>query len=279
MLVKTIEIGEAMNSAAVLQAYLLDGCNPRGAVIICPGGGYIYTTDREGEPVAMQFAAAGFHAFVLRYSCAPSRYPQALRELTNAICLVRDHADEWKLDPRKIAVCGFSAGGHLAASLAVRYDAPELQDVERMAPGKNRPDAMILGYPVLSGGMEDDCGLNCFQTLTGEPVDGETFQKLSLIEQVNGQTPPAFLWHTDTDELVNAAYTLQMASALHRNHVPLELHLFPEGPHGLSLATSEMNANGSAHIAHWMELCLEWLRGRFGVDPYRCEAPNVVTKR
>ena len=262
-----------------LTTYLVDGVRPRGAVIICPGGGYAYATPREGEPVALQFAAAGFHAFVLHYRCAPAVYPAPQLDLTRAICLLRDRAEEWQLNPEQIAVCGFSAGGHLAASLGICWNAPELQQIAGMAPGKNRPNAMILGYPVLDDEGPQPGGRFTLQRLAGGEATQEQIRHFSLIHQVNEQTAPAFLWHTQSDEAVSPQETLRLALALHEHRVPAELHWFPDGPHGLSLATSEMNCEGDPHTAHWMELCVEWLRARFGVDPFRTDRPNVVTVR
>lgn len=288
MQVKTIplwreeEIKDSLpqNSAApTMTTYLLDGVRPRGAVIICPGGGYSYSTPREGEPVAMQFAAAGFHAFVLHYRCAPSVYPAPQLDLTRAICMVRDHAEEWQVEPDKIAVCGFSAGGHLAASLGVCWDAPELQQIDGMAPDKNRPDAMILGYPVLEATGPQLGGKWTFQRLAGGEPSEEQLERFSLIHQVNDRTAPAFLWHTQGDDGVTPQETLRFAMALNEHQIPMELHWFPKGPHGMSLATAEMNQQGDPHVAHWMELCIEWLRDRFAVDPFCTDQPNVITPR
>ncbi len=262
-----------------MTTYLLDGVCPRGAVVICPGGGYAYATPREGEPVAMQFAAAGFHAFVLHYRCAPAVYPAPQLDLTRAICLLRDHAEQWQIDPNKIAVCGFSAGGHLAASLGICWDAPELQHIAGMASGKNRPNAMILGYPVLESSGVQSGGRVTFERLAGGKPTEDQLERFSLIHQVSERSAPAFLWHTQSDEAVNPRETLNLALALDAHKVPVELHWFPQGPHGVSLATSEMNQQGDPHIAHWMELCVEWLRLRFGIDAFHTEQPNVITVR
>ena len=133
-----------------LTTYVLAGEKKRGAVLILPGGSYRYTSPREAEPVALQFNAAGFHAFVLDYRVAPSRYPKPLLDASKAMCIIRENADNWKIDSGKIAVCGFSAGGHLAASLGVHWQKDYLKSVPGVSEGLNRPDALILCYPVIS---------------------------------------------------------------------------------------------------------------------------------
>ena len=142
-------------------------CRP--AVVVCPGGGYAYTSDREAEPIALALCARGFHACVLRYPCAPARFPAALRALAEAVAWVRAGAAENHVDPRQISVCGFSAGGHLAGSLGVFWNAPFLAAETGLAPQDMRPDKMVLCYPVITGGEFAHKG--SFDNLLGADAD------------------------------------------------------------------------------------------------------------
>ncbi len=248
----------------VMDTYVLAGNKERGAVLICPGGGYCMTSEREAEPIAMQFNAAGFHAFVIYYSVAPCKHPQPLLDVSRAMCVIRENAGNWNINPDKIAVCGFSAGGHLTASLGVHWTKPYIQEAPGILKGKNRPDAIILSYPVISSGRFAHQG--SFISLLGDPPPKELLDEMSLELQVNENTPPAFLWHTFDDSGVPVENSLLFAQALRRSNIPFEMHIYPEGPHGLSLATEETSADGlkpDAHIATWMPLCIEWLNQLF----------------
>ncbi|MCP4398865.1 MAG: alpha/beta hydrolase [bacterium] len=243
-----------------LETYILNGEQARGLVLICPGGGYHFTSPREAEPVAMQFMAAGRHAAVLWYSVAPRRHPQPLLDLSRAVCLIREHAEDWQVDPQKIAVCGFSAGGHLSASLGVHWNKSYLQDSPGIQTEMNRPNALILAYPVITSGEFRHAG--SFQNLLGDNPDQSLLKELSLERQVTTQTPPTFLWHTVADLSVPVENSLLFAQALRKHQVPFELHLYPEGAHGLSLANEETatpELPPDPHVAGWMRLCLEWL--------------------
>lgn len=247
-----------------LQSYVLDGEHRRPLILICPGGGYRFVSPREAEPIALQFNAAGFHACVLDYSVAPRRHPQPLRDLARALCLVRDHAAEWKVNADQIAVCGFSAGGHLAASLGVHWNKPYLAEVPGIDAAKTRPDGLILSYPVISSGKFSHRG--SFTNLLGDNPPTELMREMSLEHQVTEETPPTFLWHTVEDESVPVENSLFFANALREKGIPFEQHLYPRGAHGISLATSETSRTpdqDDSHIATWMGLCIQWLRERF----------------
>ncbi len=250
-----------------LVTYVLAGTKIRGAVLICPGGGYALTSPREAEAVALQFNAAGYHAFVLYYSVAPNRHPQPLRDVARAINIIRSESDVWQIDPQKIAVCGFSAGGHLAASLAVHWNKKYLSEVAGIETALNRPNALILCYAVLSGGKFAHRG--SFDNLLGSEADPESVHEMSLELQVTPNTPPTFLWHTYDDTAVPVENSLLFAQALREQKVPFELHIYPTGPHGLSLATKETDDGGKdiAHVSTWMKLCTEWLEQIFESVP------------
>jgi acetyl esterase/lipase len=252
------------NFQPTLDTYILSGNKKRPAVLICPGGGYGFTSDREAEPIAMQFNAAGFHAFVLYYSIAPRRHPQPLMDVSRAMCIIRENANEWNIQSDKIAVCGFSAGGHLAASLGVFWDEPLLHNVCGITRGMNQPNALILCYPVITSGEYAHRG--SFINLLGEQADEKILAKMSLENQVNDETPPAFIWHTFSDSSVPVENSLFFAQAMRKKNIPFELHIYPEGPHGLSLANKETD-NGNTgeypHVATWINSCTEWLEMLF----------------
>lgn len=247
-----------------MQTYILDGGKKRGAVLICPGGGYRGVSEREAEPIAMQFNAAGFNAFVLYYSVAPRKHPQPLLDVSRAMCIIRQNVDEWHVNIEKIAVCGFSAGGHLAASLGVHWNKPYIQNHIGIDNGRNQPNALILCYPVISSGQFCHCG--SFENLLGEGAKEELLLEMSLEHQINEKTPPAFIWHTFNDESVPVENSLLFAQGLRNKSIPFELHIYPDGRHGLSLATVETGEANNyifSHAATWVKLCIEWLNELF----------------
>jgi len=246
-----------------LDTYILAGDKTRGAVLICPGGGYEFTSPREAEPIALQFNAAGFHAFVLYYSVAPNKHPQPLLDISRAMCIVRENSKEWKVDAEKIAVCGFSAGGHLAASLGSHFDKTYLKGVSGINQSILRPNAQILCYPVLSSGVHAHRG--SIDNLIGTNAEKSLMEEMSLENNISEKTPPTFLWHTFDDNCVPVENTLLFAQALRAKNIPFELHIYPEGPHGLSLANEETDDNMGLYpnIATWMKLCTTWLTNVF----------------
>lgn len=232
----------------------------RISVLICPGGGYSIVSFREAEPVALAFTAFGYNAFVLNYECDPVRYPQALLQLSAAMALIRGKADEFNVDVDKIAVCGFSAGGHLAACLGTLWDEPFIRETLGINEGANRPNAMILGYPVITSGKYAHKG--SFEALLGEDASPEMLRQLSLETRVSKKTPPAFIWHTFEDTYVPVENSLLFARALRENGIPFELHIFPRGVHGMSLCnkiTAGYEGHINPHCANWLPLCHEWL--------------------
>lgn len=248
-----------------LRAYLrpkkgvLADTGRRWAVIVCPGGGYQMLAPSEGEPVALAFLAAGVQAFVLDYSVEPVRYPVALMELAASVAWVRAHAEEYGIDPHRVAVCGFSAGGHLAGCASNLWSHPVLASLG-LSPEEMRPDAGILCYPVITAEARKGHLLS-FSRLLGEGA--EVPEEISLEKQVTDRTPPTFLWATVTDGTVPVENTMVYAAALQKAGVPFELHLFGDGPHAMGLATPESAWSPeyeNPHAAHWHSLCMEWLR-------------------
>ena len=243
-----------------LDCYPLESGYAKGAVVICPGGGYEMISAREGAPVAAAFNRAGYHAFVLSYDVAPVPLGyRPVRRLGRAVAYVRARAEELGVSPHSIGVCGFSAGGHLAAGLGVLWHREEcFPGVPDLAAQK--PDALILSYPVISAGHS--AHESSFARLAGD--DRAAWEEFSVEKLVDGRTPPSFLWHTAADPTVSAWNSLLFAEALLERGIPVELHLFPAGAHGLSLATHdvidpERNRLADPHVARWFSLAVEWL--------------------
>ncbi len=205
----------------------------RISLVILPGGGYSHVSDREGEPIALTFAAMGMNAVVVNYRVSPAVFPAQMQDAAEAVAYVRRHAEAWHGDPDRIAVCGFSAGGHVAASLGVRWQEMAWWRPLGLTCADVRPNAMILAYPVITAG--EFAHRRSFVCLTGTE-DASQHQAHSIETLVTAQTPPTFLWHTWTDGSVPAENSLLMAMALHRAGVQGEVHIYPRGGHGASLA-------------------------------------------
>ncbi len=235
----------------------------RETIIMCPGGGYVMTSDREAEPVALKFVAEGFNVVVLRYSGAPNKFPKALIELAATVDYVRSKSKEWNVDKDKIIVCGFSAGGHLAGSLGVLWDNKILEEALEINKDNIKPNAMILCYPVITSGEFAHKG--SFDNLLGENVSEVEREKLSLEKLVSKNTPTTFLWHTFDDGAVPVQNSLFFANSLASNNVPFELHIYPNGVHGLSLCEELTAMNGQSehinqHAGTWFKLAVEWIK-------------------
>lgn len=202
----------------------------RPGILILPGGGYGHVSRREGEPVALRFAAMGYNAFVLEYSVAPHRFPTALREASMAMAYIRGNARKMETDSTMIAAIGFSAGGHLCGCLGTMYDAAEVADI---APaGQLRPDALGLCYSVAVSHGRTHAG--SFDNFCGDDADLRI--RLSLDRLVRPDMPPVFLWHTRSDETVPCRNSLILADKLQHLGVDFALHMYRSGKHGLSTA-------------------------------------------
>ncbi len=236
----------------------------RAGVLICPGGGYHVVSERESEPIALEFVARGYNAFVLRYSTAnlnDAKYPNQLLESSAALAYIRRNCEKYHVKPDCVSVCGFSAGGHMAAMLGTLWNESVVTESLGIEFGENKPNGMILAYPVITSGEFAHRG--SFTNLLGENPEKELLYKCSLENSVGEHTPPAFIWHTLTDGGVPVENSLLFANAMKKAKIPFELHIYPDGPHGLSLGTRETispNADRlNLHISSWIDLCERWL--------------------
>ena len=224
----------------------------RPMVLVVPGGGYCHVSAREADPVALQFAAAGYHTAVLTYGVVEqARDYLPMRQLAQALGILRQNAQAWHILPDKIAVCGFSAGGHLALSGAVLEIPGE--------PEPPRPNAILLAYPVITAGEYAHRG--SFVQLAGSE-ERQAQQRFTLEDKITPAAPPVFVWHTMEDRTVPVENTLMLVSALHRAGVRCEAHLFERGAHGSSISTVEVD-RPSVHRSHWVQLAVEWLNDTF----------------
>lgn len=233
----------------------------RDAVIVIPGGAYSFLAEREAEPCAKSFIGAGFNAFVLYYSLNErAKFPRPLQEISMAISHIHANADKYNIDPDRIFVCGFSAGGHLAGAIGTLWNRP-CAAFEGMEPGQNRPCGMILCYPVITLGEYAHQLSRNIITGTQDPTQ-EQIDEYSLEKQVGPDTVPAFIWQTQEDNCVDIRNTLMMVNALVEAGIPTEYHMFPFGPHGMSIATEDTRgwdpATVDPHVANWVHLAIEW---------------------
>lgn len=254
MKAETIVLNKERN--VTLKSYLLEvngefkNIHKRPAVLVLPGGGYHMCSEREAEPVALAYLNAGFHTFILNYSVGShAKWPNPLSDYEQAMSMIRDHAEEWNLYPDKIAVIGFSAGGHLAASAATV--------------AVNKPNAAILGYAV----TEEKTAKMCLKSAP------------DVVSQVNGKTCPCFVFAARNDNVVPICNTTKFVDALAENGVIFENHIYGYGPHGFSTADASTMIPGTnicSRASRWVADSIAWLGdiwGEFGdgeMTPPRC---------
>lgn len=232
----------------------------RPCLLICPGGAYAMCSDREAEPIALHFLPEGYHVFVLRYSVAPHRFPCQLWEVAAAIELLYQNAEQWHCDTDRIALMGFSAGGHLAAHYATCYD---MAQVRERFPDSKPVQASLLCYPVISADPKI-AHMGSFQNLFGTEKLSQSQAQLASCElQVSDRTPPAFLWHTAADSVVPVANSLRYATAMSEHGRPVCLHIYPFGEHGLATADGQTCAELPSEVAYandWLTQAEKWLK-------------------
>lgn len=287
--------------SAVLSTYILNGeisygiKRKRPAIIICPGGGYLTTATKEGEAVAVEFMAQGYHCFVLEYSTyfknrmtnlaevppinSEAHYPRQVIELMESMHLIHENAEEWNIETDNVFVLGFSAGGHIAISLGNRWNDNKLMDQLPFIPQGDelKPKGVILGYPMLHGDIAEyiiskaaEGNLIKYQTKyiydclygTDRPAQ-EQLDKVDMIFSINSDTPPVFIWTTSSDEIINSQSATQFVQRMQEKQIECEYHLFEEGKHGLSLATDlyTNSADGiNVDVNVWVILAKNWLK-------------------
>lgn len=233
----------------------------RPALLVLPGGGYGFVSEREAEPVAVRYLSFGFASFVLRYT-VHAAYPVPLVEAGMAMAYIRLNAEKYGVDPQKVAAAGFSAGGHLAGMLATMFDDGCLKEALGTQAALVRPDAVILSYPVITTGVKTHGG-------SADVISGgntELRAALSLENRVTEHSSPAFIWHTFEDDCVPVENSLLAAKAYREHGVPFELHVFERGWHGESVLSREVNdgeIDGAVQRNDaWIGLSLSWLKTR-----------------
>lgn len=253
-----------VQAACTLTAYYFEGnaempAQPLPALLVIPGGGYGMVSEREGEPLALEFYTRRYVTFVLKYNCAPTRYPMQILQAACAVDYIRKNADKFHVSDKVFAM-GFSAGGHLAGMLADFWNRVPYEGYLAEKPD-SKIDGVALCYAVLSA----DKGVaheGSFANLLGKEYDGDDadMQALSLEKQVTTDNPPAFFWHTADDGCVPGLNTLLTAAAYARLGLTYEVHIYPHGSHGLSMC-DERTRDVNERAALWVDECDKFFKG------------------
>lgn len=242
----------------------------RAAMVVLAGGGYLYqANDREGEPVAISYFAAGYNCFLVNYSVNDkAAFPAPVVDVSRAIVHIRRNAEEYNIDPERIYVIGFSAGGHLAASIGTFWDEDWAASDFDMEKGENKPTAVLACYPVITGD-KNYYHHDSFMRLLGYPIQktdatDEELDRYSVEKHISEKTVPAFIWHTFEDTCVPVENSLMYAKALREKGINFEMHIYPKKDHGLALATKETwwgaEHLDDPHIAAWFRDSLEFMK-------------------
>lgn len=236
------------------------GERKRPCMLIIPGGGYRFVSRREAEPLALHLLPHGYNVFVLTYSVAPHGFPTQIREVAAALEMIYEYAQPWNCDTEKLAIMGFSAGGHLAAHYCNCYDCPEVRQV---FPESKPVSAAVLGYPVITADPRYS-HKGSFEKLNGGSYpEGEKQRFYSCDQMVTDRTPPTFLWHCTGDKVVPVKNSLLYADALAEHGIPFQMQIYPHGKHGLGTADLVTNLEikpDAVYIKDWLEALKKWLK-------------------
>ena len=258
--------GDEEKDIPTLTAYLPEADKATGVgVVICPGGGYGgLSIEPEGHEVAKWLRSAGITGFIVQYRCRRAGYghPAPLLDAQRSIRTVRTNAEQWRVDPKRIGVMGFSAGGHLASTTGTHFDPGDEDANDPIDRQSSRPDFMVLVYPVISF-TEPFTHVGSRVNLLGKDADAELIEKFSSEKQVTPKTPPTFLVHGTNDHVVPVENSIAMYAALRKANVPAEMHIYTDGPHGFGVG----NRLG-ATVESWRTLCEEWIERVTG-ESYR----------
>ena len=265
MLCKTIYLSEE-NKDVYLKTYVSEAYGqekPRSCVLILPGGGYSFCALHEDEPVATSFLYRGFNCFTLYYTVGErASLATSLKDVSRAIAHIKRNAKEYNIDPDRIFVCGFSAGGHLAASIGTLWHR-SIAAFDGMQEGENRPAGMIISYGACTLG-EYSHELSRLFVYGKKELSEEEINDLSPDKNVSEKTPPAFIWHTQNDEVVHVGNSMAMANALIEKGVPTSLRIYPKGHHGLSVLLdgigSQTDDQNLLHVSGWVRDCCEFMK-------------------
>lgn len=270
MIINTVKLREN-DENITLTSYItntVDGYNPE-AILVIPGGGYANVcTMREGEPIALAFVARGYNAFVLHYSVgAKAKFPAPLVDASLAIAHIKRHSEEYHINPDRIFVTGFSAGGHLCAMIGTMWNHEEVYKNTDIQFGENKPCGCMPIYPVITA-TEGECHFGSFQNLIGsETPTREKLEYFSLENRVSEETVPMFITSTATDDLVPVESSLYLATALSKKGIPFELHIYPYGPHGLALGNEITALNNTdmqnGRYSRWVDDACAWVKEMF----------------
>jgi acetyl esterase/lipase len=256
-------LGNGSNDIPTLTAFFPTAETATGAaLVVCPGGGYTWLASYEGEGYAHWLNQQGIAAFVLKYRLGSSGYhhPRMLEDAARSVRLVRFHAADWKLDPKRVGIAGSSAGGHLASTLLTHFDSGQPDATDPIDQVSCRPDLGVLCYALVT--MGEKTHRDSMENLLGKNPSSELIAELSNEQHVTAQTPPCFLFATSDDPVVPVENSLEFAAALRRAGVPFELHVYEHGGHGVALGTK---SNDAALMHPWTRECQRWLKeNKFG---------------
>lgn len=279
MIHETFNLLNNKNQVPSIKTYILEKTDDpktlkRPFILVVPGGGYDHYGLHEQEQIALKMNSLGFSSAILYYRLKPTKFPEPLLDAAMAVSFIRKNSEKWNLDPDKIILLGFSAGGHVAASLGAYWDSNLISAFSNFSPNEVRPNAIVLSYPVITAD-ENFCHKGSINVLIENLSENEKKNLLkitnsknirdvvSIEKHISKDFPPSFIWHTLADEAVPAENTIFLIQSLRRAKVEFEYHLFTSGKHGLALScTQTSNADGSnieKECEIWPEMMKNWL--------------------